>query len=297
MSNGKLIVQLSGGLGNQMFQYAAGKALALKYDKDLFVDALTGFARDKIYQRSFDLEVFPIKAKILKRRNFFLEVTRKMQKKVDPKLYGVKHGLCQNVIVEMPPICGLRYLSNIKLSKNKNYRMYGYWQSEKYFEDYVSIMQNEFVLPEPDSVRVQSLGSKLMKSNSVAVGIRLYEESPNPNAHSSNGLPLDLASIREKMICISQVEKNVEFYVFCTHKAQIFESVFQGLNVRYMVPETGVGDQLDALWLFSLCRTHIVTNSSFYWWGAWLAHDNSSKVYVKDNFINEDCIPCHWESF
>ena len=59
----KIITQLSGGLGNQMFMYAAARAIALRMNADLYLDCKHGFKNDRLYRRNFALNHLDIKFK------------------------------------------------------------------------------------------------------------------------------------------------------------------------------------------------------------------------------------------
>lgn len=297
MNYGELTVQVSGGLGNQMFQYAAARGLALEFNKKLIVDAGSAFKRDRVYNRTFALQRFDLKATVLEKDSLGPYLAYKLHRTFRGDFPGVTHGCFFNFISEMFPSEGLKYLPNLQLLQGRDYCMFGYWQSENYFKSYASQIRSELQLPMPDTKKVRDLGSSMGENDSVAVGIRLYEESPNPMAHSSNGAGLDLKRLRGLLTTLHRESTSRSFYVFCTHKPAFFDELFYGLDVHYVIPEFGYSDELEALWLFSQCKSHVITNSSFYWWGAWLASDLSKVVYAQDNFINKDSIPADWVRF
>ena len=65
--------------------------------------------------------------------------------------------------------------------------------------------------------------------------------------------------------------------------------------------ENGFDDSINTLWLLSQCKHHVMTNSTFYWWGAWLSNCKHYKskqlIYVYKNFFNKNAIPKNWITF
>ena len=70
-----IATRLMGGLGNQMFQYAAGRALAAAHSAELVLDTKTGFVRDRLFRRSYALDPFPIRAREAAMKNVRVAVT------------------------------------------------------------------------------------------------------------------------------------------------------------------------------------------------------------------------------
>jgi hypothetical protein len=301
----KLIALLAGGLGNQMFQYAAARHIAEKTNSELFVDTSTGFLLDYKYRRKYGLNGFNIKAQpatLFQRIPIILQLIQngginivekriKIPKPVTQRLYG-------KILVE-----DRRSVVDDVL----NYRaetttwMIGYWQSYLYFKGSERIVYNELRPPTPKDSSVISLGNLMRCNNSIAVGVRLYEESSNPGSHSRTGELKSVDEIRRVVQKMQAIYSDGRFFIFCTHRHPILEQIGLPKDSFYVTHDDGFGNTNDRLWLLSQCCHHIFTNSSFYWWGAWLSsmdrEKGGQKIFAADNFVNSNQLLPEWEPF
>ena len=94
---------------------------------------------------------------------------------------------------------------------------------------------------------------------------------------------------------------NAKFFIFCTHRSPLIDQLDLPANSVSVTQDDGFNGTIESLWLLSQCRHHILTNSSYYWWGAWLssATHNSIKQHIiaADNFSNYDILCRDWETF
>jgi hypothetical protein len=125
----------------------------------------------------------------------------------------------------------------------------------------------------------------------VAVGIRLYEEAP-PGAHHT----VSFAYYEQMAEEIAQRVDRPVFFLFCTVREPIEGRLSLPGEVRYVTHDDGYVGELSRLWLLTQFRYHIMSNSSFYWWGAWLAEKRQSgvRVFASNSFPNPDTIPARW---
>ncbi|MBD3213041.1 MAG: hypothetical protein GF311_10575, partial [Candidatus Lokiarchaeota archaeon] len=168
---GKVVVRLKGGLGNQMFQYAAAYAFAAENNLQLALDTFSGFCRDKIYKRTYSLDGFNILDKNFSYfyclpfwiENIFKVNTKKSHDNIFIRPWG---QIINDSNKEYQPI---------KANDNiKTYWMDGYWQTENYFSQHKKFIRNKFILKQPHATHFLSIGRKMETANSVAVGVRLY---------------------------------------------------------------------------------------------------------------------------
>lgn len=295
----KLVVQLSGGLGNQMFQYAAARAFALRAQSELVLDTWSGFVRDTQYRRQYELDSLPVQArpaKPVERVPFWME-------RLAMKYAGFPSGGIASRIYGMSVYeTKLEFMPGVfELRSRRNCWMSGYWQSSRYFSGCERIMRMELMPPPPAEGRFLDLGRKMRALNSVALGVRLYEESTSPEAHARDGRLKPIESINQAIRALVEREPSCHFFVFCTHRSPALSQLNLPGDVTMLTHDDGYEGTLQRLWLLAQCRHHIMTNSSYYWWGAWLSgHAYSAGeqvVYAADNFINKDSIPSQWIAF
>lgn len=295
----RICVQLSGGLGNQMFQYAAARALALHNEVECFLDPWSGFVRDKQYQRRFGLARLPIQLNTVGMWDQIRLWTYRVQVRFthgtrlinDKKWYG-------NFINETQ----LKFHDSLlqKKIKTKTW-MLGYWQSPKYFDRYTQQILQELQPLRPRDARFIELASAIDSSDSVALGVRLYEESNDPGAHALDGKLKSIADVNNAIGRLLAARPNARFFVFCTHRAEPLNQLDLPKNTVFVTADDGYDDAVDSLWLLTRCKHHIFTNSSYYWWGAWLSQANHSRdnqmIYASDNFVNVDGLCDQWLRF
>jgi hypothetical protein len=133
------------------------------------------------------------------------------------------------------------------------------------------------------------------KRDSVAVGVRLFEEIPGTDKSGVGGLvPLSFYEAAAHRIT-AHVEVPT-FFVFCTDDAAVKGKLKLPGETHYVTHDKGFVGAAQRLWLISRCRHHIVSNSSFYWWGAWLSeYSNPGNTIIACNlFPNPDTIPNRW---
>lgn len=272
-----------------MFQYAAALGVAHRHGLELVVDTRSGFLRDRVYRRHYSLQDFQLSARhtnSLEQVPFVLEtlIDRYVSKPpslVQRRPWGVHCD--ERVYRYYPELMSDRYDQSLWLD--------GYWQCEKYFKDIEYRIEKEFLIRTPEDDRFTALARGIDQQNAVAVGIRLYEEAP-PGAHDT--VPF---AFYEQMA--ENLAKHVErpvFYLFCTVRQPIFERLALPGVVHYVTHDDGYTGELRRLWLLTHFKYHIMSNSSFYWWGAWLAEKRLPGVQVvaSDNFPNPDTIPERW---
>lgn len=295
----KIYSSLKGGLGNQLFQYAAARALCLKTDSTLVLDTWSGFVRDTQYRRHYELDALPIRAHAampLQRLPIWLYRVRQ-------RFGATANGMIQRrwygqFLVEIDR----SYLTEIdQVIIDRTTWLVGYWQSPRYFSEFADTISTELMPPAPQESRFLEMGQRLRQTESVALGIRLYEESTNPGAHARDGHIKTVAEIRTAITRMQTECPNARFFIFCTHRSPLLEQLQLPEDSVYLTHDDDYEGTIERLWLLSQCRHHIFTNSSYYWWGAWLSAAvrvaDPQLVIAADNFTNRDVLCPQWETF
>ena len=295
----KLVVQLKGGLGNQLFQYAAGTALARASRAELALDDRTGFARDRRFRRTYELAPLGVRARLASAGERAVGIADGWCK---PLRFGrralVRHAPWGDFLAETAQ----RFLPEAASFRvRRTTFMKGYWQSARYFDGIARELRDELQPPLPDDARMRALGDEMAACDSVAVGVRLYEEDRNPAANARDGRMKPLSVQAAAIADVVSSAPGARVFVFCTHRAPALDSLGLPPGTTFITEDAGFRGALANLWLMARCRHHVFNNSSFYWWGAWLAHGRHARgpgeVRAADNFVNADCLPPEWGTF
>ncbi|MCW3076082.1 MAG: alpha,2-fucosyltransferase [Bacteroidetes bacterium] len=288
-----IVVQLIGGLGNQMFQYAAGKALALHLGTELKLDLkhLETDTGDGYTKRDFGLNCFNLKYELLteKERNNYFTERNSFIKRVVKRFF--LSGKNENVFYEP----GKKFYPDFFRLSNNTY-LSGYWQSEKYFHKYASVIREDFIpganLPD-DLINVVTW---IKQCESVSVHVRRGDYITLKSANDFHGAcGIDYYS---KAVNYLSQNKNIELFIFSD------DIVWCKKNMIFDFPVTYIEQKNGACWdlyLMSLCKHNIIANSSFSWWGAWLNANNRKIVVAPEYWFKTiksrelDIIPDSWK--
>ena len=279
-----IIVRLKGGVGNQLFQYALGGALQKHYGVPVSYD-ISKYKNDPL--RKFELHALdPTIAKEGSIRAFF---NPSLVERIKGKLKA-KQG--NEIIKELPK---QEWCFNGDIFKMNERSLYldGYWQSPRYFELFQTDLRKQFaqlIIPEQST-----MGDNYV--NSVAIHVR-RGDYVNSNLTSEIYSALPLAYYQSAINLMEASNRNLKFYLFSDDLSWCREH-FKNVNVSFM--ENSDSPLFD-LALMSRMEHHIIANSTFSWWAAWL-NENPSKIVVapkqwfKDSNMNEsakELIPESW---
>ena len=253
LSEGKTTVRLKGGVGNQLFQIAAAKSLALSKGGDLTIDMNNVGAPS---------ELSPNKPQ------FYLDnIFRNI--KVEPKaaeaeLYNESHYHFQ------------------ELPKWDNICLHGYFQSEKYFKEHESEIRTMLKADQKTEEYLQSkYGEVLSKDNTVSLHVRRGDYIGKEQFH-----PTVDKSYYEQAI---EKHSGATFLVFSDDISWCKDNLPEG--PEYVFVE-GNKDYED-LYLMSKCAHNIIANSSFSWWGAWLNENKDKQVTAPSVWFGPALLPSH----
>jgi hypothetical protein len=256
-----IIMRLMGGLGNQMFQYACGRALALRTGHKLVLETGLLDTRSLTAPRVFALDAFTIAAR--------LATTADMAEHI-PLLDRVKRRLGLRVPSAMQTIREphLHFAPGLFPAQFDRLCLVGYWQSERYFADHATVIRRDLALRADREARLDAAWlARMAAVNSVSLHIRRGDYAADAKINSVHGVcPLDY--YRRAAAHIAGQTRTPEFFVFSDDPVWVREHL--KLDFPLHLVSDGRLRDFEELTLMSRCRHHIIANSSFSWWGAWL---------------------------
>ena len=288
---------LTGGLGNQLFQYAAAKNISIKNKSILLLDKSSGFFDDFRFRRSFSLKKKLLKNVKIKNFIFFFIFFRLLKKILNLKevLYNFFSTTVINEFVNHKNF--KPHLENIKFKKNLY--MMGLFQSEKYFLNNRSEIIED-IMPKKTSNQMFRRIYDVISNNSVAIGVRMHEGLPSHLKHTAGGIASNRFYLKAIKILLSKI-KNPNFYFFSTKKNYADKlildlDIISKFKINIITPENGYVDAYDNLWLMSCFKNLIISNSTLYWWAAYFSKLKFKKniIICSDRFPNKDTIPKEW---
>ncbi len=264
-----VVAMIKGGLGNQLFAYAAARAYAIRTRRELWLDDVSGFTRDG-YGRAFKLGQFPVAAQLAPPR----------WRLGNPKC--LKHKAIRSVNKLLPnPLRSYLAEESDKpedqltgfISNRQIVRLNGYWQSEKYFAERAATIRTELQPPPfAEGSADADLEAELSSTPSVFIHIRRDRYSPRLGSGYYD------SSITSALSMLG----GCQFFVFGDDLEWAQQYLdFHGAPVRYI--SDGSSDELRDFRLMAACRHAIVANSSFSWWAAWLRRNADKRVWTPNN--------------
>jgi hypothetical protein len=175
--------------------------------------------------------------------------------------------------------------------------MVGYWQSQKYFaRNRLQILQDLSLLdPLPGS---SPWLKHIQNTCSVSLHVRRGDYITNPAAASFHGL-CGVDYYQRAVDRLKLIHPDMEVFVFSDEPAWARENLQLGVPTHVVDAHTPEQGHLD-LELMRHCQHHIIANSSFSWWGAWLCEREGQQVvapkrwFADDGVDTSDVIPAHW---
>ena len=280
-----IITHLMGGLGNQMFQYAAGRALALRFGAPCKL-ALAGFEAGGTL-RKYMLHAFPIATTKAMPEDFA---------HMAPFADKIFQNCTQGIIAEpsynywpgftslVPPV----YLA-------------GYWQQEDYFLDAAESIRKDFTFPALPCPEANDLAAAIRScATSVCIHIRRGDYAADPTVRHVHGLCSLEYYAQALGILARKVRDQLSLFLFTDDPAWVRRNFDAQGHPATIVDFPEHHDQpWHDMHLMSLGVHHIIANSSFSWWGAWLSSGKGMVIAPKFWFAlparrNDSPVPVRW---
>ncbi|NCD01143.1 alpha-1,2-fucosyltransferase [bacterium] len=279
----KIIIKLQGGLGNQMFQYATGLALSIKYKVDLIIDKSFYTENNKCTERHYQLNVFNIEEKFINNRiikethGIIYSKLKKIINKLDFKK-NIFLKIIKIILIKITKIISkeTKEKNFNKINKKKYIHLSGYFQNEKYFLNIKKEIQKNFeIKKELLSDTYYDWLKKIKNNNSTSIHVRRGDYISNKKNLKKLGF-IGIDYYKKAINLILQKQKNQTFFIFsddinwCKNNFNFIKN-----NIYYI---EGLKNYED-LNLMKNCKHNIIANSSFSWWGGWL-NKNEKKIVI-----------------
>lgn len=280
------IICFSGGLGNQMFQYAFYKSLEKRYPSvELQADISYILGPDE--HNGYELEnIFNIRLKKASKLQSLLraEYCRsylvrypwvKYYYKVRKKVFGIKK-------LSVIPSIATEYMPEIYhgMSETKKYIFMGYWINDRYLESIKSQLLKEFAFKPIEDKENSYLMKVIRETESVSIHVRRTDYFEHDFYHLSS---------RYYRLAMEEVEKRVQspVYFIFSDDSEFAKKEFSYLREYYVVENNRGKDSFRDMQLMSNCKHNILANSTFSFWGGYL-NRNVNKIVVEPTMIAKD---------
>lgn len=288
----KLIVRLKGGLGNQLFCYAAARRLALSNNAELVLDAVTGFKYDHLYRRNYALSSFRIPCRLAT-----------AGERMEP-LERIRHYIAHK-LSERKPLARRRYIRQVGVDFDHRILSLGlqsgttyfdaFGQSERYFADIRELLEEDLMMVAPNDSKNIAMAGQIETTESVALHMRWFD-SGDGGELSSN---ISLAYYAEAVSRLLSQTPVAHFFIFSDRPVEAATRLAPILRDHpfTLVAHNAVNRNAEAdFWLMRQCRHFIIGNSTFAWWAAWLGerHRPETQVVAPSRNVNPDQSVTAW---
>lgn len=276
-----------------MFQYALGRALSLELSVPLRLDVrgFAGYALHNGYEldRVFDTEIL-LAGEADLRAVLGLRAVEPLRRLLLRRGMAAFRG--QRLVVEP----NLAYWHQIRAVPDNCYLL-GNWQSEKYFRHVAATIRADFSFKRPLSGLNVALAERASNCTAVSLHVRRGDIATNAQSLAIHGL-CSLEYYRKAIEHVGGHVEQPEFFVFSDDVAWARENLRIEYPCHFIDHNTG-RESYNDMHLMSLCRHHIIANSSFSWWGAWLDPRDDKIVVAPSRWFaaeldSSDIVPSTW---
>lgn len=269
-----LIVRLRGGLGNQLFQYAAGRSLAARSGARLMLDTKSGFQGDP-NGRSYALGAFELSTAV---------------SELDASALGFPVEL-RSRFLRRYEVLRLKLLGRYFTPLIQRLRVSGptvldaYCQSPLYFLGVEDTLKEEFAFKAIPVGVDSAIASEMYFTNSVCVharrlhGVCADAAKTRPSAVDYYGA-CGIGYYRSALARLAREHGPVTAYLFSDDPGWARENAPRLVTAACAVRVIGEQDTLKSFYLMRQCKHFVLANSTFGWWAAWLGEFTRKAVYV-----------------
>jgi hypothetical protein len=295
-----ILVRLMGGLGNQMFQYAFGKHLALKNNTELKIDVSLlkdrSIPHEIATHRDYCLDIFNLE-------DYSFATEREVWHFNGNSSAGIFERIARKiyVLIYSPRLVvqDKNYFSHDYLNLPDNTCIVGRWQSELFFYPCKDQIRKEFTFIENFNSKIIALSEEIKNCNSICIHFRRGDLITSPLYSKTLGC-LNLDYYHRALSLLKEKIKNPFLYIFSDDIEWCKNNIMFDLPFKFVGNEYAGIKAGGHLYLMSCCKHFIISNSTFAWWGAWLSESNNKIVIAPKNWYkditlkNDVLIPENW---
>jgi hypothetical protein len=281
-----ITIRLMGGLGNQMFQYALGKHLAVLNDTDWQFDLV--FLNHRVPSanyvfRQYDLDIFgiPPKGTLLSRIS---PRARNATYVLQRGLHGVRRALPfgQRVVTERQPFV---FDPDVLETKGPTVYLDGHWQNPRYFEGIADEIRRDFsTFPEPLSTAGEEIRREIEATDAVCVNFRRGDYVSNEATRGFHGV-IGPEYYEQALRLVAEQVARPHLFVF-SDDIEWCRANFVSEHPTTFVDYTCAGRKYaEDMRLMIACKHYVISNSTFSWWAAWLDPSDDSLVIAPKPWV------------
>jgi hypothetical protein len=282
-----IVSRLIGGLGNQMFQYAAGRALAERRGVPFCIDRRAFF---DYRTHTFGMDCFDAA---------LAEPPQNLLPNAPSE--GRLYGLLRRFLPSPLTVYSERAFTFDErvLDLPDGTYLDGYWQTERYFSDFREVIRTDFTISKAPSQSSERWLERIGNTPSVSLHIRRGDYVSTPAAAALHGT-CDLAYYRRAVEYVRGATGiDPVLFVFSDDPDWVASNLIMPYPM-HLVRDNDASTNYEDLRLMTACRHHVIANSSFSWWGAWLdGRPDSitiapSRWFASDSPDARDLVPERW---
>lgn len=277
----KIVARVSGGLGNQLFIYAAARRMAIERGAKLYMDHLSAFQTDK-FGAIYQLHHFAVKSELAPEKYCFKTSLARKKRELLKGLSDLLPLSRKFIVKEVDFIPqGSTQNPDFKQPLRNLLRLEGYWQAVRYFQPYEKEIREDFRIISPLNAQSQAILADIEKSEAVCLHIRQRRgalHAPGvaaPKSVSQLGFDYYERAVEH----IASRVKNPVFYCFGDDPDWLPPRWKFPYPVIFVSHNKEQESAYEDLALMTACKHFVVGNSTFSWWAAWLA-DNPEKIII-----------------
>jgi len=277
----RVIAHLVGGIGNQLFIYAAAWTLAQRTGAELILD-VSAFPRDALYRRTYALAHFNLGEVALRDKTSPAEFIHRQYRRVR-QIFPLLPPRLGPIVGERSHLHFDPSLTDGSLRKLPTVHLFGYRQNERYFADQAEGLRRKLTFMFEPSVEARAQADEILGCNAVGIHFRQLHQvrsgETRPNAQIRQ---LDATYYGNAIDAMRKQVPDARFFCFGDSLAGLDRFFPPGVEKGIPRPTPDEPADIRDLWLMTQCRHFIIANSSFSWWAAWLGSRPDSVVLCPD---------------